>query len=29
VAPFAELAHRYGDDLAVIWIDSNPDIGTT
>jgi arginase len=22
VAPFAELAHRYGDDLAVIWIDS-------
>lgn len=28
VAPFAELAHRYGADLAVIWIDSNPDIGT-
>lgn len=28
VAPFAELAHRYGDDLAVVWIDSHPDIGT-
>jgi arginase len=28
VAPFAELAHRYGDDLAIVWIDSNPDIGT-
>jgi arginase len=28
VAPFAELAHRYGDDLAVLWIDSHPDIGT-
>lgn len=28
VAPFAELAHRYGDDLAIVWIDSHPDIGT-
>lgn len=28
VAPFTELAHRYGDDLAVVWIDSHPDIGT-
>jgi arginase len=28
VAPFSELAHRYGDDLAIIWIDSHPDIGT-
>ncbi|WP_433174102.1 arginase family protein [Actinoallomurus sp. CA-150999] len=28
VAPFAELARRYGDDLAVVWIDSHPDIGT-
>ncbi|MFI6743231.1 arginase family protein [Nonomuraea sp. NPDC050451] len=28
VAPFTELARRYGDDLAVIWIDSHPDIGT-
>src|SRR5699024_6504331 len=25
VAPFAHLAARYGDDLAVIWIDSHPD----
>lgn len=28
VAPFAELARRYGDDLAIVWIDSHPDIGT-
>ena len=28
VAPFSHLAHRYGDDLAIIWIDSHPDIGT-
>jgi arginase len=28
VAPFSELAHRYGDDLAILWIDSHPDIGT-
>jgi arginase len=28
VAPFAALAHRYGDDLAIIWIDSHPDVGT-
>ncbi|MHA6803693.1 arginase family protein [Salinifilum ghardaiensis] len=28
VAPFAELARRYGDDLAVVWIDSHLDIGT-
>ena len=28
VAPFAWLARRYGDDLAVIWLDSHPDIGT-
>jgi arginase len=28
VAPFSELARRYGDDLAIIWIDSHPDIGT-
>ncbi|MFE7841926.1 arginase family protein [Streptomyces sp. NPDC057474] len=28
VAPFAELARRYGDDLAVVWIDSHPDIDT-
>lgn len=29
VAPFASLAKRYGDDLAVIWIDSHPDTDTT
>jgi arginase len=28
VAPFSELAHRYGDDLAIVWIDSHPDVGT-
>ena len=28
VAPFAALADRYGDDLAIVWIDSHPDVGT-
>lgn len=28
VAPFSWLAQRYGDDLAVLWIDSHPDVGT-
>jgi len=28
VAPFSALAHRYGDDLAIVWIDSHPDVGT-
>jgi len=28
VAPFSKLAERYGDDLAVVWIDAHPDIGT-
>ena len=28
VAPFSYLARRYGEDLAVIWIDSHLDIGT-
>ncbi|MFD5952085.1 arginase family protein [Streptomyces collinus] len=28
VAPFAALARRYGDDLAVIWINSHPDVAT-
>jgi arginase len=28
VAPFSEPAHRYGEDLAIVWIDSHPDIGT-
>jgi arginase len=28
VAPFSVLADRYGDDLAIVWIDSHPDVGT-
>ena len=28
VAPFSALARRYGDDLAILWIDSHPDVGT-
>lgn len=28
VAPFAALAATYGDDLAMIWIDSHPDVDT-
>ena len=28
VPPFAALASRYRDDLAIVWIDSHPDIGT-
>nr|AMP56721.1 arginase family [uncultured bacterium] len=28
VAPFSALANRYGDELAVIWVDSHPDVGT-
>ncbi|MCE3556398.1 arginase family protein [Pseudonocardia sp. RS11V-5] len=28
VAPFSSLARRYCDDLAILWIDSHPDIGT-
>jgi arginase len=28
VAPFAALAAEYGEDLAVIWIDSHPDVDT-
>lgn len=28
VAPFAALAERYGDNLAVVWIDAHPDLGT-
>jgi arginase len=28
VAPFSTLADRYGDDLAIVWIDSHPDVGT-
>src|SRR5699024_9517603 len=25
VAPFAALAEKYGEDLAVVWIDAHPD----
>jgi arginase len=28
LAPFSTLARRYGDDLAIVWIDSHPDVGT-
>ena len=28
MAPFSHLARRYGGDLAIVWIDSHPDIGT-
>jgi arginase len=28
VASFSWLSKRYGDDLAVLWIDSHPDVGT-
>ncbi len=28
VAPFSELARRYGDDLVIVWIDAHPDVGT-
>ena len=28
VAPFSALAERYGDDLAILWIDSHPDVDT-
>jgi arginase len=28
VAPFAYLAARYPDDLAIVWIDSHPDVDT-
>jgi arginase len=28
VAPFSVLADRYGDELAIVWIDSHPDVGT-
>ncbi|XVU30505.1 arginase family protein [Actinoplanes sp. CA-054009] len=28
VAPFSALAERYGDGLAIVWIDSHPVVGT-
>jgi arginase len=27
VVPFSALARRYGDDLAIVWIDAHPDVG--
>lgn len=27
-APFATMTHRYGDDLAIIWVDTHPDLDT-
>ena len=29
VAPFAALARRHGDDQAILWIDSHPDVDTS
>ncbi|WP_344810153.1 arginase family protein [Microlunatus ginsengisoli] len=28
MAPFSYLIDKYGDDLAIVWIDSHPDMGT-
>ncbi|HEY6740920.1 MAG TPA: arginase family protein [Lapillicoccus sp.] len=28
LAPFSHLLSRYGDDLAILWVDSHPDMGT-
>ncbi|GAA1398467.1 arginase family protein [Luteococcus peritonei] len=28
LAPFSWLARRHGEDLAVVWLDSHPDVGT-
>lgn len=28
IAPFSSLLRRYGEDLAILWIDSHPDIDT-
>src|SRR5262245_42354966 len=28
LAPFSHLIAKYGDDLAIVWIDSHPDMGT-
>jgi arginase len=28
MAPFSALIEKYGDDIAVLWIDSHPDMGT-
>ncbi|WP_064694158.1 arginase family protein [Rhizobium aegyptiacum] len=29
LGPFAYLSERYGDDLAILWVDAHPDIATT
>jgi arginase len=29
LAPFSHLLAKYGDDLAILWIDSHPDMGTS
>ncbi len=28
MAPFSYLLEKYGDDLAIVWVDSHPDMGT-
>jgi arginase len=28
MAPFSYLINKYGDDMAILWIDSHPDMGT-
>ena len=28
MAPFSYLINNHGDDLAILWIDSHPDMGT-
>jgi arginase len=28
MAPFSHLINKYGQDLAILWIDSHPDMGT-
>jgi arginase family enzyme len=28
MAPFSYLINKHGDDLAILWIDSHPDMGT-
>jgi arginase len=28
MAPFSYLINKYGEDMAILWIDSHPDMGT-
>ena len=28
MAPFSHLINKHGEDLAILWIDSHPDMGT-